>query len=243
MIDTEGLLSVQKSSEQYDKTLILFCLAVSHLVIVNIEGEINEPVKKCFVLCTQALKYLGETRVRRPTVHFVLNKRKESNIDYCKTLVECVQKALNDNKLNNEINLQTENFHVLPIVLNSASLTVQTFIAEVQKLCKLFIDISSDIIRETGDAFCVPTNWINFANRVFQTIKKHPNLTYFQDVFERDRFREIREDIQEDFEQYLSPAMAHILIEKEADSDSFKVEYNRMFKNSQRQTPRTLRRT
>ena len=160
IIDTEGLLSIQKSDEHYDKSLILFCLAVSHLVIVNVEGEINEPVKKCFLLCTQALKYLGETRVRRPTVHFVLNKRKDSNKDYCKTLIECVEKGLHDNNLDNEINLKTENFHVLPIAFNSkpfinidgecaASVTVPTFITNVQKLCRFLIDISSNI------SFCI----------------------------------------------------------------------------------------
>lgn len=245
IIDTEGLLSVQKSNEQYDKSLILFCLAVSHLVIVNVDGEISDPVKKCFLLCTQALKYLGETRVRRPTVHFVLNKRQDSNKDYCKTLIECIEKALHDNKLTNEINLQTENFHILPIAFNftvlksnnkefTASLFVPTFITRVQELCKALIDMSSDIIRETGNDFCVPTNWIKFANRVLQTIKKHPSLTYFQDVFERKQYEEIREDIRQDFDQYLSPGIARVLIEKEKENDSehikdsFKAEYHRI---------------
>ena len=111
VIDTEGLLSVQKKDEQYDKSLILFCLAVSHLVIVNVEGEISEPVSKFFLLCTQALKYLGEARVKRPTVHFILNKRQNPNEDYCKTLVECVQTTLKEQTLDSEINLQKENFH------------------------------------------------------------------------------------------------------------------------------------
>ena len=92
------------------------------MVIVNVADEISEPVKKCVILCTQALKYLGETRVRRPAVHFVLNKRENLNRDYCETLIECVRKALNDNKLNNEINLHTETVHVLPIAFNSKSL-------------------------------------------------------------------------------------------------------------------------
>ncbi|CAM4765943.1 unnamed protein product [Rotaria magnacalcarata] len=246
-IDTEGLLSSQKSDEPYDKKLILFCLAVSHLVIVNVEGEILEPVKKCFVLCAQALKYLGETRVRQPTVHFVLNKRSCRNEDYCKSLVECVQKPLTENKLNNEINLRTENFHILSQAFSDKPFinfngeckvwsTVEAFVTDVQKICQHFIDISSGIIRETGDSFCVPSNWILFANRVLQTIKKHPDLTYFQDVFERNQYDKIRDDIRNDFDQYLSPAVARFLLEKEKQNDSdhikqsFKVEYNRMLR-------------
>ncbi|CAF3322623.1 unnamed protein product [Rotaria sp. Silwood2] len=110
---------------------------------------------------------------------------------------------------------------------------VPTFISNVQKICKFLIDASSAIIRETGDSFCIPTNWINFANRVFQTIKKHPNLTYFQDVFERNQYKAIREDIRQDFDQYLSPAIARLLVEREKQNsrdhirDSFEAERNR----------------
>ncbi|CAF3855082.1 unnamed protein product [Rotaria sp. Silwood1] len=247
VIDTEGLLSIQKHDEQYDKRLILFCLAVSHLVIVNVEIEINEAVRKFFVLCTQALKYLGETRVTRPTVHFVLNKRPNPDEEYCKTLLECVRTTLKNNKLDNEINLQPDNFHVLSTAFNrnpfdilngkcAAFSTDIRFVTNVQKLCKFLIDTSSDIIRQTGDDFCVPTSWIAFANRVLQTIKKHPDLTHFQDVFERDQYNKIRDDIRRDFDQYLSPTVARYLMDKEKQNstdhikDSFKIEYERILK-------------
>ncbi|CAF1095824.1 unnamed protein product [Rotaria sordida] len=247
VIDTEGLLSIQKHDEQYDKRLILFCLAVSHLVIVNVEIEINEAVRKFFVLCTQALKYLGETRVTQPTVHFVLNKRPNPDEEYCKTLLECVRTTLKDNKLDNEINLQPDNFHVLSTAFNrnpfkilngkcAAFSTDITFVTNVQKLCKFLIDTSSDIIRQTGDGFCVPTSWIAFANRILQTIKKHPDLTHFQDVFERDQYNKIRDDIRRDFDQYLSPTVARYLMDKEKQNstdnikDSFKIEYERILK-------------
>ncbi|CAF3598300.1 unnamed protein product [Rotaria sordida] len=247
VIDTEGLLSIQKHDEQYDKRLILFCLAVSHLVIVNVEIEINEAVRKFFVLCTQALKYLGETRVIQPTVHFVLNKRPNPDEEYCKTLLECVRTTLKDNKLDNEINLQPDNFHVLSTAFNrnpfkilngkcAAFSTDITFVTNVQKLCKFLIDTSSDIIRQTGDGFCVPTSWIAFAHRILQTIKKHPDLTHFQDVFERDQYNKIRDDIRRDFDQYLSPTVARYLMDKEKQNntdnikDSFKIEYERVLK-------------
>ncbi|CAF4005248.1 unnamed protein product [Rotaria sordida] len=247
VIDTEGLLSIQKHDEQYDKRLILFCLAVSHLVIVNVEIEINEAVRKFFVLCTQALKYLGETRVTQPTVHFVLNKRPNPDEEYCKTLLECVRTTLKDNKLDNEINLQPDNFHVLSTAFNrnpfkilngkcAAFSTDITFVTNVQKLCKFLIDTSSDIIRQTGDGFCVPTSWIAFAHRILQTIKKHPDLTHFQDVFERDQYNKIRDDIRRDFDQYLSPTVARYLMDKEKQNntdnikDSFKIEYERVLK-------------
>ena len=90
------------------------------------------------------------------------------------------------------------------------------------------------IIRETGDVFCVPTNWIDFANRVFQTIRKHPDLTHFQDVFERDQYKQITEDIRRDFDQYLSPSVARFLIDNEKENsinrikNSVQVEHERL---------------
>ena len=45
LIDTEGLLSIEKSDSEYDRRLVLFCLAVSHLVIVNMMGDVNETLK------------------------------------------------------------------------------------------------------------------------------------------------------------------------------------------------------
>ena len=245
VIDTEGLLSIQKGDEQYDKRIILFCLAVSHLVLVNVEGEINETIKNYFVLCIQTLKYLGETHVERPTVHFVLNKRSDANEEYCKELFEHVRRTLKDHQLENEINLEEKNFHVLSPafyrhqleILNRQCATLSTditFVTNVQKLCKILIDTSSDIIRQTGDRFCVPINWIESANRVLQTIKKHPHLTHFKDVFERNQYDQIQDDIRQDFEKYLSPAVARYLMSKEKENGvdciktSFRGEYERI---------------
>ena len=245
VIDTEGLLSIQKSDDQYDKRLILFCLAISHLVIVNTEGEISDTVKKMLVLCAQSLKYLGETRITRPEVHFVLNKRSDPNKEYCQTLVEHVRESLKSNGLHDVIKLEQSNFHVLSMAFNrkpfsssngecAALVTDITFVANVQKICKLFVGLSSDILRETGDCFCVPTSWIEFADRVLQTIKKHPDLTHFQDAFERDQYNKIRSDIRKDFEELLSPQVARHLIEKEKENtsdgikDSFKTERQRI---------------
>ena len=247
VIDTEGLLSIQKGDEQYDKRIILFCLAVSHLVLVNVEGEINDTIKTFFVLCIQTLKYLGETRVERPTVHFVLNKRPDPNEEYCKELFERVRNTLIDNQLENEINLEEKNFHVLSTafnkhpseILNGKCATLSTditFVTSVHKLCKILIDTSADIIRQTGDRFCIPINWMEFANRVLQTIKKHPNLTHFKDVFERKQYDQIQDDIRKDFEQYVSPAVARYLMPKEKENstdcikNSFRIEYERILK-------------
>ncbi|CAF3840110.1 unnamed protein product [Adineta steineri] len=246
LIDTEGILSIQKNDKQYDRKLILFCLAISHLMIVNVDGEINEIVKDFFISCTQALKYLGETRVIQPTVHFVLNKRPIRDENYCVTLFEYVRKTLNENKLDDVINLEQENFYVLSTAFNrdptkilngkcNILSTDMDFVTDVQKLGKIIINSSSDIIRRTGDRFCKPTNWIEFANRVLQTIKKHPDLTRFQDAFERNQYNKIRDSIRKDFDQHLTVVFIRFLMEKNKKESPdhikvyFKNTYDQMF--------------
>jgi hypothetical protein len=37
LLDTEGLQSVEKGDPNYDRKITLFCLCVSHLVIINVK--------------------------------------------------------------------------------------------------------------------------------------------------------------------------------------------------------------
>ncbi|CAF4153354.1 unnamed protein product [Rotaria sp. Silwood2] len=198
MIDTEGLLSIDKDDEQYDKRLILFCLAVSHLVIVNVAGEINEALKRMLLLCTQSLNYIGETRVTKPAVHFISNQNADPNKENYEKQVKIIRTDLINHGLDNLIDLGPNNFHVLSTAFNrkpfldpngdcAALSTDIKFVTSVQNLCKLFIHSSSEIVNGTGDLFSVPTNWIEFAQRVFQTLKSYPDLTFFKDIFERQQ--------------------------------------------------------
>ena len=59
LIDTEGLLSIEKGDQEYGRRLVLFSLAISHLVIVNMMGDINETLKDMLTLCVDSLKQIG----------------------------------------------------------------------------------------------------------------------------------------------------------------------------------------
>ena len=41
VLDSEGLLSIEKNDPYYDKMLASFALTVSNITIINIMGEIN----------------------------------------------------------------------------------------------------------------------------------------------------------------------------------------------------------
>lgn len=46
ILDTEGLLAIEKNDENYDKKLASFAMTVSHITIINVMGEINQSMKK-----------------------------------------------------------------------------------------------------------------------------------------------------------------------------------------------------
>ncbi|CAF0880932.1 unnamed protein product, partial [Adineta ricciae] len=81
LIDTEGLLGIEGRNIEYDRRIVLFCLAVSHVVILNMRGEISKPIETILTLCAESLNKMGITHMPAPTVHFVLNQQADPNIE------------------------------------------------------------------------------------------------------------------------------------------------------------------
>ena len=46
VLDTEGLQSAEKDDEEFDRKITLFCLAVSHLVIINVKGDMHNSMER-----------------------------------------------------------------------------------------------------------------------------------------------------------------------------------------------------
>ena len=225
VIDTEGILGAQKGDDEYSKRLLLFSLAVSHLVIINNASEIDETIKNMLVLCTQSLKYIGETRVKSPAVHLVLNKRDNLDPDYCNDLLNRVRDRLRENQLQDIIKLEEKNVHELKTAFVkkqwsgsiqdcTAFLIDEKFVMGVQQLGRLFIDESIEIVKQNDHRFCIPSRWMQYTGRVFQAIKRHPNIAKFKEVYERQQYEELLKKLRKDFERQLSPIVGNRLIEE-----------------------------
>jgi len=46
ILDSEGIFSIERNDQMYDRRLTTFCIAVSNLVMINIKGEINTEIQK-----------------------------------------------------------------------------------------------------------------------------------------------------------------------------------------------------
>eukprot|EP00449_Zooxanthella_nutricula_P050300 CAMPEP_0198590186 /NCGR_PEP_ID=MMETSP1462-20131121/135361_1 /TAXON_ID=1333877 /ORGANISM="Brandtodinium nutriculum, Strain RCC3387" /LENGTH=67 /DNA_ID=CAMNT_0044321721 /DNA_START=95 /DNA_END=295 /DNA_ORIENTATION=- len=46
VLDTEGLLSIERSDPMFDKKMMVFTMAMSQMVLINVNGEVNSAMVK-----------------------------------------------------------------------------------------------------------------------------------------------------------------------------------------------------
>ncbi len=208
LIDTEGLLSIEKSDNEYDRRLVLFCLAVSHLVIVNMMGDVNETLKDILTLCADSLKQIGVNKVNQPIVHVVLNQKADPNLKNHTEAIERIIRDFKDKQLAEVIDISSKTFHTLPSafkkerVSNDAqsSCFIRTepdFIQRTQQLCEKIIQSAKLSYERSGQTISDPPQWLRTAVTIFDTLQKFPDLTYFKDINERRQDDRIRQHIGE----------------------------------------------
>lgn len=73
ILDTEGLFSIERLDEKFDRRLALFCFGVCNFVLVNVKGEMNSQVMSILQMTIFNLKQLkaiaGLDNLARP--HFI----------------------------------------------------------------------------------------------------------------------------------------------------------------------------
>ncbi len=208
LIDTEGILSIEKADKEYERRLVLFCLAVSHLVIVNMMGDINEPLKDMLTLCADSLKQIGVNKVNQPIIHFVLNQKADPNLKNHGEAIDIIIDDLRGKGLAEIIDINPKTFHTLPSAFKKENIsndssnscflrTEPDFIERTQKLCKKVIESAKSAYGRCGEMFSDPSQWLKTAVNIFDTLQKFPDLTYFKDINERRQDDQIRKEISD----------------------------------------------
>ena len=94
VLDTEGLLSIEKADPEFDRFMFLFCLAVSEVVIINVKGNLSEPMKQLLAVCVRALRHLEIAKVPSPSIFVVLNQMADTNRDHHVQAFQAVEQEL-----------------------------------------------------------------------------------------------------------------------------------------------------
>ena len=231
LLDTEGLFSVEARNDEYDRRIVLFCFAVSHIVLINVAKEFDKPVRDIILACLESLDKMGVTRIPRPIVHFVLNQQADPARcgDEAITLLQSLRRPNGDDNgddLQNRVDLRLEYFHSLPAAfhnegrtttsspgMSSAERTSPDFLDKTQKLCqKIFKSMDE---RQDGSivAFADILQWLSSSRTIFDVSQEYPDLTQYNDIHERRIDRDAREYIRTYLMETFSPQYRQELID------------------------------
>ena len=84
ILDTEGLDAIERGNIQdtsmihFDRTMVLFCLSVSQVVIINVKGDIGSEMQNLLQICAYSLNRLKVRKVAAPKIFFVLNQQADT---------------------------------------------------------------------------------------------------------------------------------------------------------------------
>lgn len=206
VLDTEGLQSVEKDDEEFDRKITLFCLAISHAVIVNIKGDMHNSMKRLLEICVLALHQLKKTKMPIPSVYFCFNQNpansKEPFIKQLENITaEIVEAAPEAAETAKMMEVPEDDMFVLGFAFNVKSAEkkeeqgeliewsrcspIPGFAIEVSKITtRLFeqMDENEDRVDSSKRQFKYPHHWLEMVIDIWVGIGKYPDLIAFRNV-------------------------------------------------------------
>ena len=216
ILDTEGLDAIEKgktlqdtSCIHFDRTMVLFCLAVSQVAIINVKGDLGEEMRNLLQICAYSLNKLKVSKVAAPKIFFVLNQQADPDPDkHFNTINTLLEKLNNESylmdaeglKISDLIQVSRENLFVLQSAFNSQSLNTQITKVFDSELCKLYptdvfakkcADLRMSIIHQLrNDAsdnespFNTMSEWLEMSGIIWDTIVKYQDIVKYRNVEE-----------------------------------------------------------
>ena len=229
ILDTEGLDAIErgkniqkKSGIHFDRTMVLFCLAVSQVVIINVRGDLGEEMRNLLQICAYSLNKLKVSKVKAPKIFFVLNQQADPDPDKHLSSINTLLEKLNEEsylmeteglKISGLIQVSKENLFVLPSAFNSESLNTITKLFD-SDLCKTnptlsfankYADLRMSIIHQlkadisdNETPFNTMSEWMEISGVIWDTIVKYQDIVKYRNTDEircSNRLSKILNDI------------------------------------------------
>ena len=219
ILDTEGIDSVERSSAiHFDRTLILFCLSVSNVVIINLIGELNHEMQELMKICAYSLNHLKVHRVTMPKLVFVLNQIADPNLENRRTALKSLINRLDENldhdKKNKNVNVSdliqlTENdlftlppaFDIAVVdvpgqeIFNKGVIKQNPAINFALKCSLLRVSIFEKLQNNTSEerpSFTSVSEWLEMAGETWKTIIKFQDIIKFRNFSELHLHRNLK---------------------------------------------------
>ena len=215
ILDTEGLDAIERGNEKdtylvnFDRTMVLFCLAVSQVVIINIKGEIGNEMQNLLEICAFSLQKIKVSKVVAPKIFFVLNQQADPDPEKFLPAINKLLEKLNKEsdlmeiegtKISDLIQVSKDNLYVLPSAFNSqqmnkpaaeifqSDVTKQSpTVAFAEKCAKLRLAIIDELIKMPLDdraPFKTMSEWMEMSGVIWDIIVKYQDIVKFRNVGE-----------------------------------------------------------
>ena len=220
ILDTEGLDGGSKKEPSlihFDRTMVLFCLAVSQVVIINIKGELGEEMQNLLQICAYSLNKLRVSKVVAPKIFFVLNQQADpdpsKHLDAMNNLLEKLNQEydlmeLEGIKILDLIQVSRDNLFILPSAFNTVEInktTTKLFDSDVIKLSPIIpfankcAELRQSIINQLIDmplyervTFNSMSEWLEMSGVVWETIIRYQDIVKYRNVDELKSFSLLR---------------------------------------------------
>ena len=219
VLDTEGLLSIEKANEEYDKKLTLFSMACSQIMLVNLNGEINAAMKKILTISLFVANQLKVLKTR-PVIIFILRNMMDLNVDKQREMIANVKKALKEVielsklELSQVLDFKEEKAFFLMLsafnkdsVYNKGKELFQTSSTNA-KFAALVQDLREKTFAEADSfdkKFQSLSDWVKQATEVWTTIDLFNDMLMIDSIKEINERKELGDIITKIMENLIEP--------------------------------------
>jgi GTPase SAR1 family protein len=181
VLDTERL---DQGDDEYDRRLTLFCMSVSHIIILNVSNEIPDRFLNMLAICDDSLKRLVGTHCQSSIVHLVSNQIPLFNtinptINSTKILNQFREHSL----LNSNMNITQDTIHFLPLAFRKDLLSSRISTEPIFSECAQ--ELTMKIFHSSRLTSTILSKWLNTAILFFDVLQETPTVSCFHDLTER----------------------------------------------------------
>eukprot|EP01017_Pseudomicrothorax_dubius_P020316 TRINITY_DN221_c0_g3_i2.p1 TRINITY_DN221_c0_g3~~TRINITY_DN221_c0_g3_i2.p1 ORF type:complete len:1219 (-),score=212.32 TRINITY_DN221_c0_g3_i2:55-3711(-) len=202
ILDTEGLFSSEKTDPEYDRKIVLFCMAASHLVLINVKGEITRNMPEVMGVCLTVLNQLRLNKVPSPSIFFILNQNSDPNVRNHLTAFNKILESfsIEGTSLEELLRVDEANLIVIPNAYNDKTIYSNGSTSSIwvtlnpsdsfgYECSKLFSKIIEEGFRrreipEHIAVFSDMASWIKLAVEIWITIDQFRDLVHLNEVRE-----------------------------------------------------------
>jgi hypothetical protein len=219
VLDTEGLLSIEKANEEYDKKLTLFSMACSQIMLINLNGEINTAMKKILSISIFVANQLKVFKTR-PIIMFVLRNMMDLNVNKQREMIDNIKKELKEVselsklKLNQVLDFKEEKAFFLmftafnkDFVYNKSEELFQKSTTNI-KFAKLSQELRERVFAEADTSvpkFTSLSDWAKQASNIWKTIDMYNDMIMIESIKEISDRKELSDIITKIMEIYIEP--------------------------------------